>query len=523
MTANQMTIDSPRSVGYAQAALIERPLVSAWIGLAVLSLTIGAVFAAVIVLGRVVGAHALPRLHIGFRPALVMHVTLVTLAWMGCLGAAIWRGQARAAQLRRSAAMPLAFIGLGLIAAAWMASAPPVLSNYVPILDHPCFLAGLACLLLAVAFEAFPAWRVVGARQPWRQAAGLGAIAYLVSLVVLGLTATRLFEAEPQAGLAALAERLFWPFGHSLQFVFVLITMTGWAWLGRQRLEGMRWVRVAIWSAALPALAVPVILLLGPVDAAATREQLTLLMQWGAWPGPLLMCLRTWHGLWRQRRVALRPGEAAMLASMALFIGGLVVGAAIRGNTLMVPAHYHGTVGAATLVGIALVLQTWRGADDRWAASCAAWPRGLMRADRWIVLGYAVGFVLLVSGLAIAGSLEVPRKALGLRAGNGQFMGAALVMGLGALLAIGAVLGLAVRGLPLAMDCARRWRQSRRSVPPARDRRLRRVVGTVLAVALAGAVIAPWIQAPSVVPQAEVPAPLAGPAREVNERFRRAS
>jgi len=94
------------------------------------------------------------------------------------------------------------------------------------------------------------------------------------------------------------------------------------------------------------------------------------------------------------------------MLSTLLYLAGVAIGAMITDNSAMVPAHYHGAVGAITL---ALMVQAWCGARD---LRLDAIPS--RRVQRWQCLLYGGGTLLLVAGLALSGWQGVPRKVAGL-------------------------------------------------------------------------------------------------------------
>ena len=107
-----------------------------------------------------------------------------------------------------------------------------------------------------------------------------------------------------------------------------------------------------------------------PAGTPEFREHFTELMRWGSWPGAAVLGLVLVTGLMRIRRERrLTSEESGLALSLFLFGVGCLLGASIRGESLAVPAHYHGTVGAVTL---AYLLWLRRLAGDLGPASRAA-------------------------------------------------------------------------------------------------------------------------------------------------------
>ncbi len=115
-----------------------------WLGVAAL---IGSgLLAIVLVLSRTPGIASVFPLRDLFRAALVVHVDLSVLIWFMAFAATLWT------QWTRERAVALGWAGWALAAAGTLAltlspfvpDAQPLLNNYIPVLDQPLFLTGLA-------------------------------------------------------------------------------------------------------------------------------------------------------------------------------------------------------------------------------------------------------------------------------------------------------------------------------------------------------------------------------------------
>jgi len=550
-------------------ALAERPLAFAWMVLAVAALAAGAVFAAIVAAGRTPGLGRALAMTDRFAPALVMHVCLVTLVWMFAVMSALWTALLPGDRSESRAALGASLGAAVLLLLAWWRGAPAVLSNYVPVLADPLFVTGLAMMGVAALVTSAGALLAgttgavsgsgparCGQDGAWVLGLRLTALQPALVLCALALTWPGVQSAGPFAGLTPhaaaieslplIAERLFWPAGHALQFAYVLLAMSCWLWLLRRQI-GEGWpVRASLVMAALPALAVPVLLSLMPAGGAEARRSLTVLMQLGAWPGAVWLVGIAARALVRRGWRDADTGEWAAYASMALFVIGLLVGTLIRGDSTMVPAHYHGTIGAATLAAIAVILAALRRVPLAARVNAGRHAALLARGHRAIVLLYGAGFGLLVMGLAIAGAHEAPRKMPGVRMtdGNPAAMTGLMLMAVGALAAVTAVWWLA--GLTLRVLMARRRSlpampgqvptpprpQPTGSVRPAGkrpwlsglaavDRRWSVAGATVLLVVLAGGLFAAWPSSNAGAGPDAAAAPIASAGRlEVADRFR---
>ncbi|RIX49699.1 MAG: hypothetical protein D3M94_01545 [Rhodocyclales bacterium GT-UBC] len=438
----------PLSITYDRSASIpsRRPgqamsavLPVRWYGLAWLALGLSTLFAVVLVVART------PFLGLGaafFRTALVLHVDLAVVVWFLAVAAGIWLiaipvkhgGLARLA----NGGFWLAGSGVfGMLVSPFDGSAQPVLANYVPVLDTPIFYLGLTAFLGGIALAAlaglfsFFSRSVAPSRrfEPlafWQWAVLAAIVAFLGACLVFGLAL------RSAAGDVSLDGRL-WGGGHVLQIVHTLMLMAAWLCLGQAALSSIglrgKWVAAMLAGEVLAVLADMAIAMLFQVDTPSYRRGFTEIMRWATWPAPVALggCLLI--GFQRLARVRrLTPVEFGLIGTVLLFLLGCVVGAGIRGETTVVPAHYHGTVGAVTLA-----YMLWaRHALDR-----AGLPFGGGWLWRWQPFIYGCGIGLMVLGLAWAGSMGVMRKSphAEVAVAEGMRQGAMGLAGIGGLFA----------------------------------------------------------------------------------------
>lgn len=468
-----------------------RHLVAAWLLLALTALALSTLCAVLLVAARAPLPGGLAASGELFGRALVLHVSFAVVVWFLSCAAGFWSlaagGQATPA---RWTAVALAGTGLaGMVLPLFSAAARPVLANYVPVLDHPMFLAGLVLFISGVALNAVASVRDVVHRLKETPVWRLGALlSLLAALFALGA----LIASLAQAGAPATPEWfevIAWGPGHLLQFVHVLLLMSVWTELGASVLghavAPRRWLVGLLMLAAAPLLAAPLIYLGYPVGSAGFRRAFTLLMAWGAWPAAAVLALRILLQLVRARKsVRQAPDTAALLLSMLLFLLGCVLGALIRAESTMVPAHYHGTVGAVTLAYMALGYRLLPAFGARGHADALV---------RWQPVLYGTGLMVLALALAWSGWLGVPRKTLHVDVivEYPAYFAAMGLVGLGGLLAIaGAALfvlnilrGLVGTASPSVGQTARGGR---------RDVRLQAVVITLGLTMLTGLLIAYW-------------------------------
>jgi len=459
-----------------------RRLTAGWMLLALSALALSTLCAVWLIaartpwLGTPAGAGAL------FGRALVLHVSLAVVVWFLASAAALWTLVAGlvVAGLWQWLALALGACGMSaMVLALFLDGGQAVLANYVPVLQHPVFFSGLGLFVLGVALcgglSLAPIVRRTEATL-WRLGAllsiAVAAVALLATVASLGLA-----QAE-----AVHVELLTWGPGHVLQFVHVILLMCVWCGLGEevlgQPLAPRRWLVAGLGLAAAPVLAVPLIYASYPMASADFRQSFTWLMAWGAWPAATLLALRLlWLLMRAGRRVWQSAQTPALVLSIVLFLTGCVLGAMIRNDSTMVPAHYHGTVGAVTLAYMALAYRLL-------PALGASLRVGVLL--RWQPVLYGAGLMVLALALAWSGSLGVPRKTLHMDVivQYPAYFAAMGLAGLGGLLAIsGAAL--------FVINVLRSLRTGAQSLPAGRrDVRRTALVMTVGLVVVIGMLLA---------------------------------
>ena len=416
-----------------------RSLALAWLLLGVAALALSGLYSVLIVLARTPGVHALLPAGDFFRTALVVHVDLSVLIWFLAFGGALWSLDGGGRMARPGwAALALCAIGTLAVATAPAAGAAnPLLNNYIPVLRQPHFLAGL--LALGAGFTLLAARALLAAPPLDRPLSGAGALrvglraAAATALLAVAAFAWSYVSIGARAEGEGYYEYLFWGGGHVLQFTHTLLMLACWLWLAQAGGAAPRLPpRAAAWLfalAALPAAGALPIYLAQEVLSVGHRVGFTELMRWGGLAA-LPLGAAAAAGLFSKREGAADgPARAALIASVALFAAGGVIGFLIHGVNVVIPAHYHGSIVGVTLafMGVTYLLLPQLG-----FAPVA--PR-LAAAQAWV---YGGGQLLHIAGLAWSGGYGVQRKTDGAAQGLErlpEIAGMAL-MGLGGLVAI---------------------------------------------------------------------------------------
>jgi cytochrome c oxidase subunit 1 len=418
-----------------------RSLAVGWLMLGLAALIGSGVFSVLLVAARTPYFEHLFPLSDFFRVALVVHVDFSVLVWFLALGGVLWSLNSTPRLTGTGwAALGLAAAGTALMGIAPFASfGVPIMSNYVPVLDEPWFLSGLAVFgagFLVLALRSLAAVPAVGLvlDGPAALRFGLNAAAVAAAMTLLAFAWS--WVTLP-AGLPAKGyyDILFWGAGHVMQFTYTLLMLVAWLWLasaGAIRVPISPRIAVLLFGVGLAAVFVtPVIYLAWNVTAVEHRKLFTWLMQWG---GGLAIVPFALGILWGAARggghdAAARPLRAALFTSLVLFGAGGAIGFVIHGSNVTIPAHYHGCIVGVTLALMGLVYLLlprlgYREPDRRWAT--------------WQPYLYGFGQLLHVTGLLWSGGYGVQRKVAGgeqvLRS-TGEIAGMGL-MGLGGLIAV---------------------------------------------------------------------------------------
>lgn len=421
-----------------------------WLGLAVGSLMLAGCFALFLIVGRMPPFSGWVTDAAFFKRCLVVHVDLALVVWFYAFLAGLFSllpTESRGRGLG-GAGLWLAYGGVGaLIAGIFIPGVKPVLSNYIPALDHPVFLVGITLFLFGVGFSFVDPRLLPGreARQgrvavPEEARPGLrvAALAFLMALLTFLASASAMPAQLPAEGRY---ELLFWGAGHVLQFASVAAMLVVWLMLltpalGEAPLSRRAALAAYLWLLA-PTLAAPLLAMQGPQNG-WVHDTFTQLMRWGIFPPVLVFLALCGRGIWRARREGrLALGDSrlfAFYASAALTVAGFVLGALITGSNTMVPAHYHASIGAVTaaFMGVTPALLDAFGHQ-------APTPR-LARLARVQPALFGGGQLVFAIGFGLAGAQGMARKTYGAEQHirTAAEWAGLLVMGLGGLVAVAA-------------------------------------------------------------------------------------
>lgn len=455
MTAFGGASDMSRPDGFSLAIPQDerRTLARAWLWLALASLIGSGILSILLVLSRTPFLQKIFPVADFFHVALVVHVDLSVLVWFLSFGGLLWsvNGNTRF--------LPLAWAGwaASTAGAAIITLAPfvgrggPIMSNYVPVLEDPFFMAGLGVFGVGIALLVVRSMLTapkVGIRPDGGAALSFGLnTAAVATAVALFALVWSLLKVPTTLEGKAYFELLFWGGGHVAQFAYTLLMLVSWLWLanacGARTPLTPRVTLLLFFIGLVSVFVVPPIYLAYDVASVEHRQLLTWLMRFGGGLPILPVALAVLGGLIRAGRAArarpeLRPIYAALISSLALFSIGGLIGFLIQGSNVKIPAHYHGCIVGITLalMGLAYHLLPQLG-----------YRSPMSRIAAWQPYIYGIGQLMHISGLVWSGGYGVQRKVAGSEQvlHTTQEVAGMGLMGLGGLIAIiGGVIFLVV-------------------------------------------------------------------------------
>ncbi|MCP4041385.1 MAG: cbb3-type cytochrome c oxidase subunit I [Gammaproteobacteria bacterium] len=425
-----------------------RRLAIGWLLLALGSLVVGGLFTILIVLSRTPFFQEIIPWVDFFHIALVVHVDLTVLVWFLAFAGVFWSINGTEHCPRCGwVALLLSLGGAGVITIApFLGAGNPFMNNYVPVLQDPIFLAGLAIFgagfaLLVVngLLFSFP----VGPAMSGDAALRFGLFTALISAILALFALGGSYVGIPESITGEYYyELLFWGGGHLIQITHTQLMLVAWLWLATATGLTLRVSpRVVLFLFAiglLPALLTPFIYYAYEVTSAAHLVAFTRLMEYGGGLAALPLSLVVILGLVKAIPADSRAVRSALLFSIILFGVGGIIGFLIRGSNVTIPAHYHGSIVAVTLAYMGITYHILPQLGFRR-------PTGRL-VDLQPTI-YASGQLLHVLGLAWSGGYGVKRKTAGAAQGleSIQQVAGMGMMGLGGLIAIiGGILFLVV-------------------------------------------------------------------------------
>jgi hypothetical protein len=393
-----------------------RTLALGWLWLCVLALLGAGIFSLLLVLSRTPYiSDIIPWIGF-FHSALVVHVDLSVLVWSLAFGGILWSINQRPGHSWLAwTALVLACLGsLIIIISPFVRDAQPLMSNYIPVLQHPLFFSGLFTFAIGFGLLVLNSMIFMAPVGPWMSSRGalrFGLNTAAVSAAVAMICFLWSYWQMPDYLMGrSFFELLFWGGGHVLQFTYTLLMLVCWLWLGRE--AGLtlpitpRVVLLILFVGLACVFVSPLFYLAYPITAPEHVKLFTWLMRWGGSLGTLPLAVAIIMALLRYGGQGDRELQArsALQCSLFLFgIGGLI-GFLISGSNVTIPAHYHGSIVGVTvaMMGVCYMILPQLG-----------FPLHNQRLAIWQPVIYGGGQLMHVGGLVWSGGYGVQRKVAG--------------------------------------------------------------------------------------------------------------
>ena len=397
-----------------------------WIALPLVALALAGLLALLLAAARAPGAeHILPWTGPeAFRRILVVHVTFAFVVWyLGVQGLMTVVATAQAVGERGQDIRPLeaffgrvAVYGAGLSFVLLLAPAlgnlgVPSINNYIPVLLHPLFYAGLGLLAVCVALPVVRLLLILARRR--NPDAGVFGVAcagviFLIALVCVGAA---WFTVPQFVGVEGTAEYVMWGGGHILEFSKTALMLCGLYFIMRvafgETPMTAPWFGTAMLILVAGAGAGP-LLYLTFVGGDPSQRMIFTSLYWFALPLPIIMVVCNVIGLLIKRRRDIwegAPEVKGVIAALVLFGAGGLMGFFEGSVDTRTPAHYHAMLIAVTLVFMTLYFGLFLPLAGKRTV------RRRLRTAMYVLLG--LGQLLHSVGLYVAGMGGVVRTAAG--------------------------------------------------------------------------------------------------------------
>lgn len=399
-----------------------------WILLSIGTLILSGFFSIIIVLGRAPIISDIISDPLFAKRGLVVHVDLALLIWLYAFicGLFVLVPTTRNGNRLLPLGYATAATGVGmLVCSIFVPSAKPVLSNYIPVLDHPLFIGGLIFFAIGVGCTLFngrmfpsPATLKAGDSGPFPISSIPGLRSTALLLLVSLITFFSSWLATPTGiNTQTYYELTIWGGGHLLQFVNVAAMLSVWIILLGKLLDrnplSYRWSAILFALYTLPVLAAPLLTMKGTSDI-LYHSGFTRYMQWGIFPIVTVFIILITVILAREKSrdelppdLLTNPYFGGLVTSILLTIIGFILGAMISGSNTLIPAHYHAAVGGITVAFMAVtyLLMEIHGIPI---------PKGKLRKIAAIQpLLFGLGQAIFAAGFGYAGAHGLARKAFG--------------------------------------------------------------------------------------------------------------
>ncbi|MBF0352852.1 MAG: cbb3-type cytochrome c oxidase subunit I [SAR324 cluster bacterium] len=416
-----------------------------WLSLAIFTIVFAEMFALFAAGARTPWFHELMGNKNFFYVALVIHVNLAIVIWflafislLYVLSFQLKTGPQTLIKRVGQSGLTLQVVGtLLMVMVPFIGEGTPIMSNYVPVLDHPLFFTALFLFFSGAALSvSLPFLMKKQNCVPLEPFFAFGTrcagITFILALCCIGLA---YYQMAPLSHSLNAFETVFWGGGHLLQAVNTLAMLSCWIFLIHRIYQQTILPDFLIYGLLglipLFALPGPFFYFIWDTGTPELTNAFTFLMRWGLGGSVILTAAGITRLLWNRRNETPwgDPRLLSVLISMGLFGYGGIVGTMIDSSNTTIPAHYHGVIGAVTIAFMGAsfeLLPFLNGRKLTW------------RFLRWQPVLCGLGGAFFVTGMFWAGSHGVARKVPGAAQGldHWQKIAGMTLMGLGGLITV---------------------------------------------------------------------------------------
>ncbi|PCI27902.1 MAG: hypothetical protein COB67_07610 [SAR324 cluster bacterium] len=403
----------------------QRYLTKSWLIVSVVTIVFAQVFALFLAASRTPGVYEYLPHEDFFYISLVTHVNLALVMWFlsfECfycnLAKVILSTPSNLWKAISWTGYVLTVAGIAMVVIVpFIGAENPIMSNYIPVLNHPLFFTALIFFFLGVSISMLLPW-VVGREKEHQDlqpeftfGVKMISLTFGVAMLTFFVTFAKL---DPTLTEKVYYEYLFWGAGHIMQFFNAIAMLTGWLFMSRLVFKeaplSLNTSKVMLGIIFLFSLPAPVLPFFYEIGSQELTDSYTFLMRFGAGLSTGIIGGAIVLQLMREKIDWNNPLYTSLIFSILLFGYGGILGMTINHYipNVKIPSHYHAVIGAVTLSFMGVCYGVLPLFDKKLI---------LNKWVKWQPVFCGTGGILFVSGMYWAGMHNVGRKTAG--AGQG--------------------------------------------------------------------------------------------------------
>ena len=403
----------------------QRSLSKSWLVVAVTTIIFAEVFALFLAASRTPGIYEYLPHEDFFYISLVTHVNLSLVMWFMAfecfycnISQVILSPPSKLWRIISWTGYVMTIAGIAMVVIVpFIGADNPIMSNYVPVLNHPLFFTALIFFITGVAINMLLPW-IASFEKEHRDlqpefSFGVKMISatFFMALITFFVTYPKLDQTLADE---VYFEHLFWGTGHVMQFINTIAMLTSWLFLSKlvykKAALSLTWTKGLLGLILLFSVPAPFLPFVYELPSLELTDAYTFLMRFGAGVSTGLIGLAVVMQIFREKNSWKDPLFSSLVFSIFLFGFGGILGMTINHYipVVKIPAHYHAVIGAVTLgfMGVCYGIFPLFGKQvivNKWV--------------QWQPILCGSGGVLFVIGLYWAGIYKVARKV------SGEFQG----------------------------------------------------------------------------------------------------